>query len=62
MRMQVQVLLLPPRIGVPGDRSSSLGWGSVGHLEKPIPFEAYLQGLRVRLAPLPPIEAQAFLG
>ena len=33
--VQVQVLLLPPRSGVPGDRSSLLGLGSVGHLESP---------------------------
>jgi hypothetical protein len=38
-RVQVQVLLLPPRTGAPGDRSSSLGWRWRSALGKSIPFE-----------------------
>ena len=59
-RVQVQVLLLPPRIGISGDRSSSLGWGSVGHRKAhPVRSGTYLRGLRVRLAPLPPTKVCA---
>ena len=56
-RVQVQVLLLPPRSGVPGDRSSSLGWTvALGMWEAhPVRGGTYLRGMRVRLAPLPPV-------
>ena len=55
-RVQVQVLLLPPRTGVPGDGSSSLGWRVALGIGKahPVRSGTYLRGLRVRLAPLPP--------
>jgi hypothetical protein len=54
-RVQVRVLLLPPRIGVLGDGSLSLGWGSVGHWKAhPVRSGEHLRGLRVQLAPFPP--------
>ena len=45
-RVQVQVLLLPPRSGVPGDRSSSLGWTvALGMWEAhPVRGGTYLRG------------------
>ena len=56
-RVQVQVLLLPPMTGVPGDRSFVAGvevalGNRKAHLVR---SETYLRGLRVRLAPLPPV-------
>ena len=62
MRVQVQVLLLPPRTGVPHRRVFVAGveWVALGMWEAhPVRGGTYLRGMRVRLAPLPPLYVQA---
>ncbi len=56
MRVQVRVLLLPPRTGVPATDLHRWVEGALGIWKAhPVRSGTYLRGLRVRLASLPPV-------